>query len=98
MPKQRSWTDDELVVAVKTSKSYRAVIKTLGLIPAGGNYEQVKRRIHELNLVIEHFTGKGWNQNWKFDPRIPAKPLDYYLVDGSIIQSYRLKNLLFKAG
>ncbi len=98
MSKRRSWTDEQLIAAVKESKSYRSVIQKLGLIPAGGNYVQVKRTITILKLPTDHFTGKGWNEGWRFDPRTPPKPLDYHLVDGSTIQSYKLKKLLFRAG
>lgn len=38
-----SWSDDALRDAVSTSTNYAAVIRKLGLIPAGGNYDQVKR-------------------------------------------------------
>lgn len=98
MPKIRSWTDEQLIAAAKSSKSYRSVLIKLRLVPAGGNYEQIKNRIKHLEISTEHFTGKGWNGGWKFDPRIPAKPLDYHLTEGSLIQSFRLKRLLFRAG
>jgi len=98
MSKVRSWTDEELMVAVKTSSSYRAVLIKLRLIPAGGNYAQVKLAIDRLNLNIAHFTGKGWNVGWRFDPRIPAQPLYTLLVKGSQAQSFVLKKRLFLAG
>ena len=98
MGRRRSWTDEQLPVAVKDCKSYRAVLKELGLIPAGGNYDQVKRRVSDLKLDISHFSGKGWNQGWKFDPRIPIQPLEALMVDGSRIQSFTLKRRLFTAG
>jgi hypothetical protein len=97
MPKQRSWTDDELRLAVADCKSYRRVLITLRLIPAGGNYDQIKRRIKELELSTEHFTGMGWNVGLAFQPH-PAKPLEELLVDGIMVQSYKLKAKLFLAG
>lgn len=98
MPKKRSWTDGELIVAVKESKSYRAVLVKLGLTPAGGNYDQIKQRMLDLTIPADHFTGKGWNVGWKFDPRIPAQTLGLLLVDSSRAQSFVLKKRLFKAG
>lgn len=98
MPRIRSWTDEELIEAVTISKSYRNVLILLHLIPAGGNYDQIKRRITELNLSIDHFTGRGWNSGWVFDPRIPAQTLESLLVDGSLVQSFLLKKRLFKTG
>ncbi len=97
MGKKRSWTDDELVVAVAKSKSYRAVIFCLGLIPAGGNYDQVKRRIAELGLSTAHFTGMGWNVGLQFRPTQPV-PLAVLLVRNSFSQSFKLKTRLFNAG
>ncbi len=98
MPKRKSWTDIELQEAVKSNKSIRAVLKTLHLVPAGGNYAQINQRITELKLDISHFTGKGWNAGWKFDPRKPAQALDQIIVENSTYQSHKLKKLLFANG
>ena len=62
MPMNRSWSDSQLIEAVSNSKSYRSVIKKLGLIPAGGNYVQVQARVKNLKLDTGHFTGKVWNK------------------------------------
>jgi hypothetical protein len=35
------------------------VLIDLGLVPAGGNYDQIKRRIVELEVPVDHFLGKG---------------------------------------
>ena len=98
MPRIRSWTDESLIDSVKARKSYRSVLIDLHLIPAGGNYQQIMRRIAELNISTDHFTGKGWNRDWKFDPRIPAITLEKLLVENSYAQSYGVKKRLFKEG
>lgn len=98
MPRTRSWTDEELSFAIKTSRSYRAVLIKLSLIPAGGNYVQITKRVRELDLNTKHFTGKGWNTGWKFDPRTPAKKLETLLVINGDTQSNTLKRRLFSAG
>jgi hypothetical protein len=98
MPKYRSWTDEQLIEAVKNSYSYREVIKTIGLVPAGGNYAQVTRRIEELGLDTSHFKGKGWNVGWKFDPRKPKIPLSKLLVNGRETQSHKLRIRLIEEG
>jgi hypothetical protein len=67
------WTDEQLRVAVAASKSYAGVIRRIGLVPAGGNYDQVKRRIRELGLDTSHFTGMGWNVGLKFRPIFPTR-------------------------
>lgn len=97
MAKIRSWTDEQLCEAVKASKSYRAVLIALKLIPAGGNYAQVQRRIKELELQVDHFTGRAWNAGLKFAPN-PAKPLEELLVVNGTAQSYVLKKRLFTQG
>jgi len=97
MPKARKWTDEELVSAVKKSLSTRAVIKHLGLVPAGGNYTQVKNRIEGLSLDTAHFTGQGWRRDKKFlfTPKIPLEDI---LVKNSNYQSFKLKKRLFRGG
>lgn len=97
MPRVRSWSDDELREAVKSSRSIRMVLIKLYLVPAGGNYEQVKRRIRELSLSTDHFFGMGWNRGLGFKPN-PPEPLDKVLVSGKSVQSYKLKKRLFETG
>ena len=96
MPKQRSWTDEQLIDAVRISQSNRSVLIALNLIPAGGNYAQVKRRTEELGIDISHFTGQGWNKGG----RGTRKPIELVglLVENSHYQSHKLKNRLFKEG
>lgn len=96
MPKRRSWTDEQLIAAVKISRSNRSVLIALNLIPAGGNYAQIKRRIEELELDIAHFTGMGWNKGGT-SPR-KATSLDLLLVENSNFQSHKLKRRLFIEG
>lgn len=91
---KRKWNERQLVSAVKGSKSYRSVLKMLGLKPAGGNYTQLKRYIKGYGLNTNHFTGQGWNLGLKFKPKC-AKPIDEILKVGIQIQSYKLKKRLF---
>lgn len=98
MAHKKSWSDEQLREIVPNVKSLRAVIKQLGLIPAGGNYVQVARRIKELAIDTSHFTGKAWNAGWKFDPRPPVQPLDQLLVKTSYVQSHKLKQRLYVHG
>lgn len=48
---KRKWTNEQFILAVETSLSYAEVIRKLGLKPAGGNYDTVKRKIKELDLI-----------------------------------------------
>jgi 5-methylcytosine-specific restriction endonuclease McrA len=97
MPRKRSWTDEQLMLAVAGSESVRSVIIKLRLVPAGGNYDQINDRIKALNLSTSHFTGMGWNVGLKFVPN-PKLPLNEILVKGRRHQSNSLKLRLFNAG
>jgi hypothetical protein len=94
---RRGWTDEQLRAAVRVSHSYADVIRRLGLVPAGGNYDQVQRRIGELALDTSHFTGMGWNVGLQFRPN-PPLPLDELLVRNRRTGSHTLKQRLFRAG
>lgn len=95
--RRRRWTSEQLVVAVRDSSSLRQVIARLGLIEAGGNYEQVKRYIKEHGLSTAHFKGMAWNKGMRGlgKPFIPTKDI---LINGSYFQSFKLKKRLFDEG
>lgn len=97
MNKKRKWSDQELKHAVKSSYSIRQVLKKLGLVEAGGNYQHVRRIIKELNVNTSHFKGQAWakGQNFGYKPKIPLNDI---LVKNSHYQSYELKLRLFAAG
>jgi hypothetical protein len=91
------WTDDQLRAAVAGSHSYAGVIRKLGLVPAGGNYDAIPRRVRALGLDTSHFTGQGWNKGAKFLPR-PARALHEILVIDRPTSSHGLKQRLFNEG
>lgn len=95
--RRRRWSTEQLRQAVKNSTSLRQVIGKLGLIEAGGNYEQVKRYIKEYHLDSSHFRGMAWNRGLRGIGK-PQIPLDKILVLGSYFQSFKLKKRLFAAG
>jgi hypothetical protein len=97
MPSKRSWTDAQLIEAVAGLKSYGAVIRALNLIPAGGNYGHVQRKVRELKLDTSHFTGKAWSRGVRYHNSARA-PLDELLVKGSQVQSFKLKVRLYEVG
>ena len=97
MVRKRSWTKEQLRNAVLNSRSYRQVINKLGLVPAGGNYTQIKKYIFEYGLNTKHFLGKGWNKGLVFNPN-PEKPIEELLVKGRKYQSHKLRKRLIKIG
>lgn len=95
--KTKRWDIKTLQAAVKNSKSIRQVIYSLGLVPAGGNYDQIKKYIHINNIDTKHFTGQTWNKGMRGigKPLIETKDI---LKINSDFQSYKLKSRLFKEG
>lgn len=93
----KKWTEKDLRIAVKESKSYREVIKRLNLVPAGGNYEQIKEHIRKYTISTSHFTFMGWRKGSNV-PVVKARPIEEVLKRNSNVQSFKLKNRLFKLG
>ena len=95
--RKRSWTKEELIIAVKLSKSVRQVLAKLNLKEAGGNYSQIKKFLKVYKINIKHFTGRGWSKGLKGigKPRLQLKEI---LNKGSYFQSFKLKKRLFSAG
>ena len=97
MSKKRSWTVQDLRIAVNQSKSYRQVLVHLGLREAGGNYEQIKKYVSEHGLDISHFYGRAWNKGLRGIGR-PRIALSDILKKDTHFQSFKLKKRLFSAG
>ena len=62
MPRYRNDRKSIVAQAVKESKSIAGVIRKMGLIPAGGNYDTINKLIIRFNLDTSHFTGPVWNR------------------------------------
>ncbi len=94
--RKRSWSEKELKIAIENSLSFRQVLQKLGLRPAGGNYDQVKKYTLEYKFKTTHFKGHAWNKGLSGigKPRIDLKDI---LVKGSGFQSHKLKTRLFTA-
>jgi hypothetical protein len=91
------WTDTQLVGAVRMSTSVAGVLRSLGIIAAGGNYEVVNRHIQRLQLDTSHFTGRGWTRGKGISIR-PATPLVEILVGNRAMTSHHLKQRLIAEG
>jgi hypothetical protein len=94
--KQRKYTDEQLAEAVRTSYSVRAVLEKIGLTPAGGNYESIKKRVGELGLDTSHFLGqailKGQAHSYG------TRALGDILVHRKLENTWRLRNRLLDEG
>ncbi len=89
-----SWNKEKFIEAVKMSRSIRQTLINLNLVPAGGNYVQVKKYIKLYNLDTSHFSGKGWNKGMK-GRYMPHTNIKLLLVKKSKYQSYKPKKRLF---
>jgi 5-methylcytosine-specific restriction endonuclease McrA len=72
----------------------RQVIKKLGLVEAGGNYTQIQYHMKRLKIKIDHFNGKGWSKGLSVQRK--SRDLSMLLTKQSRVQSFKLKNRLFK--
>ena len=93
--RSKKWDENKLRTAVKNSRSIRQVLFKLGLVEAGGNYEQIKNWIKKLDIDTKHFTGMTWNKGLKGIGK-PLLSLEEILVKESTYQSFKLKKRLFK--
>lgn len=93
---KKKYTLEELKEAVANSFSIAGVLKSLGLIVAGGNYKTIKEKIAKYKLDTSHFTGMGWNKGKK----IPGEkiPLSKILVNGSTYRTSLIRPRLIKEG
>jgi hypothetical protein len=73
------------------------VLRALGVIAAGGNYEVVWRHVKRLALDTSHFTGRGWTRGTHFTARA-ATPLEQVLVGNRSMTSHHLKLRLIAEG
>ena len=63
MGKYREYSDEDLINAVKDSFTLADVLRKLDLKIAGGNYDNLRRKIAQFNLDVSHFTGNVWSKN-----------------------------------
>ena len=96
--KRKGYTDEDIKNAVAQSTSFRQVLMLLGLIPAGGNYDHLKKVIKAKNIDTSHFLGKGWlknkTHNWVSSQ---TRLLQDILQKDTNYSPYKLKNRLLKA-
>ncbi len=95
--RSRRWNREDLVKATKESKSIRAIISALHLVPAGGNYAQVQKYLREYKIDTSHLKGSAWNKGLRGLQK-SSIPLKEVLCRGTTYQSFKLKQRLFVSG
>ena len=71
----------------------RQVLCLLNVIPAGGNYDVLRKAIRHWQLDTSHFTGRAWNRGRKTGFR---QPVSFYLREHARVQSSRLARRLLR--
>jgi hypothetical protein len=89
-----SCRDDELIQAVRGSRSLAHVLATLR-VRGGGNQSRLMARIRLLDLDTAHFVGQTWRRGIR-SPAVPARPLSEFLVDGRLVTTSTLKKRLIE--
>lgn len=62
----KGYTKDDLITNAKNVTSIAALLRSVGLVPAGGNYEHMKMQINKHGIDTSHFTGKASNKGYEF--------------------------------
>lgn len=91
----RSWTDEDLRVAVAINTTFIGICKSLNLSRGSGNVKTVKFHIKRMNLLTNHLLGKAHRETSS-----PNKiPMAEILVENSsYLNTVHLKNRLLKDG
>jgi 5-methylcytosine-specific restriction endonuclease McrA len=91
-----SYSDSELIDAIKKSKSIAETMRNLGLKPKGEHYTKFHNRIKIKNIDITHFqsnvNGKAHNKLSKNDF------IKKHCIINSNVTSYKLKTKLIEFG
>jgi hypothetical protein len=95
MPRKHRYTDQQVRDAVASARSVTDVLRTLGLRPAGGNHETLKRLIARLGVSTDHFDPVWTLRNRRSRTMIS---LDEVLVENSTYSRGMLKRRLFREG
>lgn len=93
----RTYTKEEFTSAWIEEESIAAIARRLGLSIYGSTYKTIKQTATELGLPEIDRVGRGWSKG-KNVTVVPPKPIEEWLVYGSKIGSYKLKQKLFRAG
>lgn len=93
-------TDKEtLQQFVADSQSLTAVLRSVGVVPCGGNFALLKQRIREWDLDVSHFTGQGHGKTIHKAQAANTCSLSTILVENSsYTNTHNLKRRLLREG
>jgi hypothetical protein len=95
MPRESPHTEKQVRDAVSASRSAADALRRLGLRPAGGNHQTLKKLIARYEISTEHFD-PHWGQRRPRPAR--ATPLQAILVENSNYSRHHLKRRLYDEG
>ena len=95
---RKTRTDEDIRSAVEGSITYAEILLKLGLVPRGGNYKTLKKRIRLLGISTGHLKGWQWNKGGVGIPSVFKKSLESVMVSNSSYPTTTLKKRLFKEG
>jgi len=88
--RNRTWSDDELREAVKSSKCFADVIRRLGLTTRGRSWVTIKKYILYLQIDIDHFDGRKIS-NDALKKNVPPKTDDEIFCEDSRVAQATLR-------
>lgn len=89
------YTQAEARAAVAASRSVAETLRRLGLRPAGGNHQVLKRWLATWEIATDHFDPDGLRRRGL---RRDGAPLETHLVEGSSYSRTTLKRRLYAEG
>lgn len=93
--KRRTWTEEQLEIAVMKSRSLRETLLSLNLAVAGGSYEHIRKHIDRLKLDTSHWNGQSGKGRLGRNKQLH---LDDILKTDSNYPSHQVRIALVKAG
>lgn len=59
----RNYTDEDIIKYAAECTSMAQFLVKVGLRPAGGNYNNMRRKLQQLSIDCSHWTGQGWSKD-----------------------------------
>lgn len=92
----RKYTKELLEPLVSSSTSITEVIRKLGMVDKGGNYETIRRNIKKFDIDTSHMTGQGWMATNSERAKEHAKKLiegnTKHTIETALVENISLKS------
>lgn len=88
-------SQDELDIAIRSSTTWAAVCRKLGIPPMTGSQSHLKKKAVSLGLDSSHFVGSRFTAGKTFGPK---RPIEDYLNNKFPIKSAALRKRLAREG